>query len=160
MNIAYFSALVKLPIQQNAAKACNECINNPIAQLNLYGWAFIDYNKVIKNRPLKMENKQVQIHIEKIKLLYQNSLITILLSGVAGLFFGGRIVEQRNSPTSAYLASGNDFIRLHSRHAHHQISTRKASVARSAKVGGAIRHKPASGIFMLERWFNLDYAAR
>ena len=33
-----------------------------------------------------MENKQLQIHIEKIKLLYQNSLIPIMLSGVAGLF--------------------------------------------------------------------------
>ena len=33
-----------------------------------------------------MGNKQVQIHIEKIKLLYQNSLIPIVLSGVAGLF--------------------------------------------------------------------------
>ena len=41
---------------------------------------------MIKNRPLKLENKQVQIHIEKIKLLYQNSLIPIVLSGVAGLF--------------------------------------------------------------------------
>jgi diguanylate cyclase (GGDEF)-like protein len=33
-----------------------------------------------------MENKQEQIHIEKIKLLYQHSLIPILLSAVAGLF--------------------------------------------------------------------------
>ena len=107
-----------------------------------------------------MKNKQVQIQIEKIKLLYQNSLITILLSGVAGLFFGGRIVEQRNSPTSAYLASGNDFICLHSRHTHHQISSRERNVASSAKEEGVIRHKPTSGIFMLKRWFNLDCATR
>ena len=96
MNIAYFSALVKLPIQQNTVKACNECTNNTIVQLNLYCWAFIDYNKVIKNRLLKMESKQVQIHIEKIKLLYQNSLIAIVLSGIAGLFLVAALWNSAN----------------------------------------------------------------
>ena len=121
MNIAYFSALVKLPIQQNAAIACNECINNPIAQLNLYGWAFMDYNKVIKNRPLKMESKQVQIHIKKLGAVVSKQSYSNCVKRCCRFIFGGRLVEQRKSPTSAYLASGNDFIRLHSRHAHHQI---------------------------------------
>ena len=77
MNIAYFIALVKLPIQQNAAKACTWCINNAIAQFNLYGWAFMDYNKVIKNRPLKMESKQVQIHIKKLSCCIKTVLFQL-----------------------------------------------------------------------------------
>ena len=43
-----------------------------------------------------MENKQVQIHIEKIKLLYQNSLIPIVLSGVAGLFLVAALWNSAN----------------------------------------------------------------
>ena len=125
----------------------------------MYGWAFIAYNKVIKNRPLKLENKQVQIHIEKIKLLYQNSLIPIVLSGVAGLFLVAALWTSANQ-LYQLIWLVNDFIRLHSHHTYHQVSTRKTSIASSAKVGGAIRHQSASGVFMLERWFNLDYAAR
>ena len=47
-----------------------------------------------------MENKQVQFHIEKIKQLYQNSLIPIVLSGVAGLFL---VVALWTSPNHLYL---------------------------------------------------------
>ena len=113
-------------------------MNNPIAQLNLYGWAFMDYNKVIKNRPLKMESKQVQIHIKKLGAVVSKQSYSNCVKRCCRFIFGGRLVEQRKSPTSTYLAYRNNFICLYSRHVHHQISTRKTSVSSSAKVGSAI----------------------
>lgn len=49
-----------------------------------------------------MGNKQVQIHIEKIKLLYQNSLIPIVLSGVAGLFLVAALWNSANHQRGIY----------------------------------------------------------
>ena len=43
-----------------------------------------------------MDDKQEQIHIEKIKLLYQHSLIPVLLSGVAGLFLVAALWKSAN----------------------------------------------------------------
>ena len=120
----------------------------------------MDYNKVIKNRPLKMENKQVQIHIEKIKLLYQNSLIPIVLSGVAGLFL---IAALWNSANHLHLLIWLVVTILFACIRVMLITKfqREKPESRAVlKVGSAIRHKSAGSIFMLERWFNLDYAAR
>lgn len=78
----------------------------------------------------------------------------------SGFIFGGRIVAERNSTTFTNLTCSDDFIRLHSRHVYHQVSTQKASITSSTQVGDAIRKQPASGVFMLECWFNLDYAAQ
>ena len=43
-----------------------------------------------------MDDKQEQIHIEKIKLLYQHSLIPVVLSGVAGLFLVAALWKSAN----------------------------------------------------------------
>ena len=43
-----------------------------------------------------MEDKQQHIQIEKIKLLYQHSLIPVILSGVAGLFLVAALCQSAN----------------------------------------------------------------